>query len=323
MKEKLFLRLIGIGILLWIMSRVDLFRCWDVIKGLDVIYFTVAMLISLPVLLIKAYRWKFILRLQDIDYAFKEAFLSYLGSIYVGLITPGRIGEYAKTFYLKQDKEVSTGRAFSSVLIDRLLDLFFLLLIVVAGLVIYYPPPLLKVIICLIMVIALVLAVVLKDKLGKIPCLLFSVITSKKWKSLNLQIEDFLQGISEMQRWEFSFAIFLTVISYGLFFMRCYLLALALSISIKFFTLVFFLSVVSLVVLIPISIAGLGTREGTLIFLFSQVSISQEAALSFSLLILLAVNLWAGTVGFVSWSIKPLPVAVLKKNFINSKKVGV
>ena len=160
-----------------------------------------------------------------------------------------------------------------------------------------------------------------RNKYSKLSPLLFRIFTGEKWKKLNLQISDFIEGIAHMQRWEFSFAIFLTLIGYCLFFLRCYLIAFALGISIDFFIFVFFMSLVSLAVLIPISVAGLGTREGTLIFLFSHVGVPQEVSLSFSLLILCAVNLWTGMLGFIAWLVKPLPVAGLRKNFIDGEEV--
>jgi uncharacterized protein (TIRG00374 family) len=151
--------------------------------------------------------------------------------------------------------------------------------------------------------------------------LLFKIVTRGKLKTLNLQIEDFLRGVEQMRQWKFLFAVVLTFLSYGLFFIRCYLIALALRISLDFFTFVFFMSMVSLVVLVPISIAGLGTREGTLIFLFSHVAIPQEVSLSFSLLILFAVNVWTGMLGFMAWLVKPLPVTGLMRNVIKGEKV--
>ena len=320
-KGKPFLRLIGIGILLWLVSRVDLLQCWDIIKEMHVVYFLFAMLISLPLLMVKAYRWKFILKLQDIDYPFKKVFLSYLGSIYAGLITPGRIGEYAKIFYLRHDKHISVGKAFSSVLIDRLLDLFFLLSIAGAGVLVYYNAAWLYLSSFLVFMVVVILGLSLKNKYGMLSQFLFRMISSEKWNGLNLQMGDFLKGIEDLQKWKFYFAVFLTFVSYCLFFIRCYLIAVALGISINFFTFIFFMSLTSLAVLVPVSVAGLGTREGTLIFLFSQVAIPQEVALGFSLLILCAVNLWTGILGFMAWMVEPLPVASLKRNIRNSEEV--
>jgi len=321
MREKRFLRVIGILILLWVVSRVDLARCWTVIKDLNLTYFIASLLLSLPLLLIKAYRWKLLLRLQGIDYPFKETFLVYVGSIYVGLITPGRIGEYAKIFYVKHDKDISIGKAFSSVLADRFLDFIFLLIIAVVGSVIYYDRRWLYPTLFLMLLVIIVVALLMRNAAQTFSSFLFRMIGGR-WEGLNLQVNDFLKGISDMTGWGSYYALFLTVVSYGVYFVRCYLIACSLNITIDFLTFVFFMSIMSLAVLLPISIAGLGTREGTLIFLFSQINIPQEVSLSFSLLILLAVNLWTGLLGFIAWSVKPLPVSMVKKDILKGKEVS-
>ena len=40
-----------------------------------------------------------------------------MSSIYVGIVTPGRIGEFVKAFYLKSNKGISISKGISSVLI--------------------------------------------------------------------------------------------------------------------------------------------------------------------------------------------------------------
>jgi uncharacterized protein (TIRG00374 family) len=321
MREKRFLRVIGIGILLWVVSRVDLARCWDLIKNLNLLYFSAALLLSLPLLLMKAYRWKFLLRMQGIEYPFKEAFLVYVGSIYIGLITPARLGEYAKVFYIKYDRDISLGKAFSSVLADRFLDFVFLIIVAVMGSVTYYDRQWLYPALLLLLVVILAGGFFFKNMVQMFSSFLFKMI-GRTWEGVHLQMNDFLKGISDMVRWECSYALFLTVVSYGLFFVRLYLIACSLDITIGFMNFIYFMSIMSLAVLLPITIAGLGTREGTLIFLFSTISIPQEVSLSFSLLILLAVNLWTGLLGFIAWSVKPLPVGMVKKDILKNREVS-
>ncbi len=65
------------------------------------------------------------------------AFLSCLGlafsfiwrPLYLGNLTPGRAGDFAKVFYLKQDLKLSTGKGITSVLVDRVFDLYLLLVL--------------------------------------------------------------------------------------------------------------------------------------------------------------------------------------------------
>ena len=47
-------------------------------------------------------------------------FLIYMSSLYIGFLTPGELGEFVKVLYLTNDKKISIGAGFSSVLTDRL-----------------------------------------------------------------------------------------------------------------------------------------------------------------------------------------------------------
>jgi len=66
-----------------------------------------------------------------------------------------------------------------------------------------------------------------------------------------------------------------------------YLLALSLNMHLNLIESAWFFSVISIVVLMPISFSGLGVREGISIFLLSKVGIDSSSALSYSILIFL------------------------------------
>ena len=86
----------------------------------------------------------------------------------------------------------------------------------------------------------------------------------------------------------------------------CYFLAWALSVYllaltarievVDYATAVLLLSAVNLVTVLPISINGLGVREGTVVFLLGQFGVQSERALVLSLLIF-AMGLLVGVVG--------------------------
>jgi len=56
-----------------------------------------------------------------------------VSSLYLGIVTPGRLGKFAKAIYLNQEGITSVSHGFSSVLIDRLCDLYLLFLLAMAG----------------------------------------------------------------------------------------------------------------------------------------------------------------------------------------------
>jgi len=64
----------------------------------------------------------------------------------------------------------------------------------------------------------------------------------------------------------------------------CYVVVLAMGLPLSLLTVFWFMSIVDLVRLLPISVGGLGVREWVLVALFSGVGLSAEKALTFSIL---------------------------------------
>ena len=79
------------------------------------------------------------------------------------------------------------------------------------------------------------------------------------------------------------FPLLLEIGSYLLFFTQLYILALSFPINIPYFSFILIYPIASLIGLIPITISGFGTREGTLIQLFTIYGISQDTTVAISL----------------------------------------
>ncbi len=88
-------------------------------------YLTAAIIIVFPMLLNKAWCWNYIKRAQGIKYSLWNSFLMYCSGMYIGILTPGRIGEVVKIFYLKKDG-YSIGKSLVGAVLDRLTDFIFL-----------------------------------------------------------------------------------------------------------------------------------------------------------------------------------------------------
>ncbi|MCX5752609.1 MAG: lysylphosphatidylglycerol synthase domain-containing protein, partial [Candidatus Krumholzibacteria bacterium] len=91
---------------------------------------------------------------------------------------------------------------------------------------------------------------------------------------------------------------------------QCYLIADALDISISFLNIAFCISAANLISLLPISISGIGTRDATMIAMFSMLHLSRESAVSFSIMFLFISNISACVIGAIAWFRKPLKVRV-------------
>ena len=141
----------------------------------------------------------------------------------------------------------------------------------------------------------------------KISMVLVQSLVPKRYRSsINTQLDSFFTGIGKLSNLRIIVPALATAALTAIAFLQCYLITVSLSISISFVYLAFCVSVASLVSLIPISISGLGTREATMIVLFSRVGLSSESAVSFSLTYLLVFNVFTAVIGAFIWFISPI-----------------
>ena len=87
--------------------------------------------------------------------------------------------------------------------------------------------------------------------------------------------------------------------------LSAYLLALSIGISISFLALVSCYTISALVAQIPVSIYGIGTRDMSMIALFSYYGLSSESAVAFSILLLITYAI-SGLMSSSVWIANPV-----------------
>jgi len=314
MNIKKYLKFLGIIIFVVILWKIDLGELIRVLSQIKIFFFVCALALVFPLLFIKSLRWNFLLKKQGISYHLSGTYMVYMSSLYFGFITPGRLGEFIKAFYVKQDKGVSVSRGMSSVLVDRMFDMYVLLLVGTFGLWKFnvLGKLTLTYLIILILIVLLPLLLLNRRIMKKPVGLLYRIALIKKHEDrIKNSFNDFYDGINELVNTGLIFTFLLTCLSYLLFFFQCYLLLNSLDISIDFLNITLIMGVSNLISLIPLSISGLGTRDAVLIFFFSLLGFNPELAVSYAFLVFLNFFVFGGLLGAVAWWLKPLQV----KNF--------
>lgn len=315
MKGTNWIRWIGVLLLIILIWRIDFSDTFALLRKISLPLFALVILLNIPQVFIKSYRWRGLLHAQKIPYGILPAFLSYFGSIFIGLLTPGRLGELIKSLHVSQDCNVSKSRALSSVLVDRLFDLYALLLVGGAALL-SRSRSLGNMIALAESAVLLILPLVillngslfhwlekLAAKLGKWGRALFA---PESWLvELRTALKELSIGVALL-------AMFWTVLAYAVFFEQCYLLAQSLKVNAGFLQISYAVALGSLVTLIPISISGLGTREATIIAYLGTVGVSSQLSLGFSLLIFVAFYVAGGLLGAIAWQMKPVDLNRIK-----------
>ena len=152
----------------------------------------------------------------------------------------------------------------------------------------------------IIVLIVLFIIVITNNKRFSWEKCLFLLVPKKLRSALSVKLEQTLFHLKTFQKSVLLKASLLSIIAILLILLRSYFLALSLDIKMTFITLSACLSVVALIQMIPITIFGVGTRDLTLIYLFPLLGFSNEAALSFSFLLLVFV-LMHSFLGLILW----------------------
>jgi len=308
------IRLIGLAILVFILSRLDLQATVATLAHVQWGYLLIALAANLVLFGLKSWRWQTLLRMQGIVYPRTDAFLAFVSGLFLGLVTPGRVGELSKALYLKQDLGLPASEGLANVLMDRLFDLYTILILGTVGLIWFQllPAWALALIAAGTLGAMLMPAALLSERLASWGLRVASQLPflGRRGPRLRTWVDGFQQGLRPLLKPGLGTPLILTLVAYAFFFSQAQLLALALGLQIPFAYLAVCLSIAGVVTLLPISFSGLGTRDAILIALFAPLGLAPEQAVAYSTLFFLTFYVGGGIYGAIAWQLKPLEANV-------------
>jgi uncharacterized protein (TIRG00374 family) len=264
------LRLLGIGLFLYILFNIDFKSAWEIIKTSNIYFIFLGILCQLILLLIKAHRW-FLLRKNAEDQPkWRIVSAQFLESYAIGVFTPGRIGEFMKAGHeeKKKDKISSVLKIF----FERGFDLCFFFFFSGLFLMKFFPVGIVSILIISFGVLlgAITFLMMYSQKMTNI---LLTPIIRLFNKQSDFSYQTFsLTGISNI--------FVLSVLSNLLFFLSIYLLSLAVNIQESFVHISGIVSITGIINLLPITIMGMGTREASFMYFLSHYNNDQIFAFS-------------------------------------------
>jgi glycosyltransferase 2 family protein len=290
---------ISIVLIVFILSKVDLQSLWQVVKGADIWLLLAAIAVIFLGVFIRSVRWKILLDALPLKVSLKELTELYFIGFLFNTILPSGIGGDAIRMYELSQKSERGADAVTSVIVDRFLGMFALLALALVALIFsWWMIPQTVVIVSLVIFLGGTIASSILFNRGLLERLLklfpfMNFIT--RIKMVNALLTSF-QSYSWRAIWR-SFGVS-TVFNLTLILMNI-LIGSALGAHISVLYYFVFVPITSMVLLLPISFGGLGVRESAYVILFTQVGLSQEIALSLSLLVYFLGNVVPGLVGGV------------------------
>lgn len=311
--------LVGLLLLGWVVSGLDGQRFLAALASVQLGHVAIgATLFSFNVF-IKGLRWKRMLTAQAIGLPSGVALSTYLSAVFYGQFTIGRLGEFFRVEALLE-RGVSAGRALSSCVFDRVLDLYLVLTVgAVLGALVFgeaeaalYAAGLMLV--ATVAGLALVIAEAgagpawlgagvarLEAALSPLP-LLPRLLSSLR--ELLAGVRPLLSPLPLME------ACLWTVVGWGGYFAALHALALGLGLSVGPIVLTAAATLAALSSLLPITVSGLGARELIYAELLGRHQVPGESAVLLALMhlaLMTACVVVLGLFGMAARARQPAP----------------
>ncbi|MDP3990932.1 MAG: lysylphosphatidylglycerol synthase transmembrane domain-containing protein [Candidatus Nealsonbacteria bacterium] len=297
------LRIIGIVLFIYILSRVNWPEFLEIFKEINVFYFLLGILLIIPSIFLRALRWRELVNSTGARISKKTLIAIFVKGLFLGVITPGKLGEFYRAKYLAQTTDVSLDKALFTVVFDKITELFvaaFLGILAILALSYFFDVNILLMGVILVPIVAL--GIYFMAKRGHSQKLLKFFLQIFLFDFLKKKAEVFFNGFFEEAKSLTKILIiklfYYELLLYFLMVFVFFFMALSLGINIPLWYLCAMVPLVSIIAAIPISILGLGTREATFIFLFSLINLSLDQAVALSFLIMIW-SIFSGLPGFI------------------------
>ena len=301
---KFILHLIGPLIFLYIIFQIDYSALLETIKIVRIPLLSLSFILMVLEIIIKSWRWETILAALSIHIAkIKSVELFWLG-VFVGVVTPGRTGELIKVYFLK-NKGYDIFRSFFSIILDRIIDIVFLLFLGVLIFIFYLQA--IGTYLFLFASIFLLLITIILTSINKesrthqfLNHFIKIVIPFDLDNYNRFTFNKFWRGVSGLKVKDILFFIIYLLIGWLLYLLSRYAIALSIGLELSFISIITIFVSVAIVSALPVSIAGLGTREAVIIYFFNISGFSLETALAFSLLVFV-IDLVVASLGLIPY----------------------
>jgi len=292
---------VSMGLLALVISQTDLSAVWDQVARADAVGLLLAFLVVQAGVVLRAGRWMALMRgLGDTSSYATLLYLYYVGAFFNTFLPTGFGGDAIRIYELSQGG--STASAISTVLAERALGLLvqFAVALVVLLFAWHLVPSEIALLLLAIVVLAFVGTALFMNRgvmawvASHVP-LAKPVLTHPKVQALYASFHRY-PSPSLVQAVCVSLVFTVTLVVSQL------LLGRAIGIDLGLAHYAVFVPILSTVLLVPITIGGLGVREGGYVLLFGQAGVPQDQALALSLLTY-AMALVSGIIGGVLYVI--------------------
>ncbi|WP_019507295.1 lysylphosphatidylglycerol synthase transmembrane domain-containing protein [Pleurocapsa sp. PCC 7319] len=264
---------ISVAILLYIYAQIDVVNLLQVFQNCDRLMLAISLGMVIPITLITAWRLQQLVPQQSLG--FLEANRLILGASVLNMVLPSKMGDIAKAYFMCERSNLSGGLALAISIFEKACDLLSLLLWCVFGLILYPAKDPLFWTMTLGVATGLALGLLLLSS-QQFADLFFNLAISFAPKSLKIKLQKMQVSWREMYSYFWSNKPQLLLISstsvfiWFLHLLQIWLFILALKAFTPFIISLALSPLSILAGLLPLTFAGIGTRDAAIIYFYQN-----------------------------------------------------
>lgn len=243
------------------------FPVWNYLAGFGVILLVYAL---------KSLRWYLLNRVFGIRTSWGTALVYYLSAGFLSVVTPGRLGEFAKVYFLKRRFRIDLSSATSCVVMDRIWDVLVLSLAAGTSLVLLLTDPGWVMICCISLLILISLGMVLFPGILFFPVLLLL----KRFPKIHRKTEELLELWNSKRSSQFITSLAITLLAFLMLAFLPVLFSASSPYPVRPMAGIGAISISNILSFLPVTIAGFGTRELVFAQIWDLQQYPKEIALS-------------------------------------------
>ena len=281
---------LGIAILLLLLYKVGVKGTVAAFSTMNLLFLPLIMALFILGLLMGAYNLKILTDALNIRIKMKEMWNYYLMSWAFGLVIPGKIGEFSFVYLAK--KHLTTGQATAVAVLDKIITVITLCALAFFGFFMFFT-------------FEQALKLTIATAAAAVVGLLFLLTHSGRGliKKLLGKYNSMFAGFSKTlaylvfeERKAAAINLIITFLKWGLTVIVTYLAFLAFGQKISPLVILTISATTMLISLIPITMSGLGIKEGAAVYLYGLVGVAAATTISVHIMLLLLNYLGAAAV---------------------------
>jgi glycosyltransferase 2 family protein len=291
---------VSLGLITFLVNQVDFYKIVNILKNADITMVIYAIILLTFQVFIANIRWQFVLKSQKIMLDYKDILQILWSGLFFNQAMPSSVGgDVIRVYYLKK-QGMTLSNATLGVLMDRLFGIVGLVILVIVPLPLIFE----------LINDSIARAGVLIIALGTSFALILVFFTDKlPGDFVHLKIIRWFYLLSKSGRscifesYNGVIVIIVSILIHLISVTAVMTMAIGLGINVEWSGFLLIIPLVILIMVLPISIAGWGVREGVMVVGFGYLGVVPEKALALSILYGLLMLVVAVPGGIV-WALK-------------------